>query len=79
MVDQVSKVLIERLTGKEKEILYFMSIGYTNSMIGEQLNLQRRSVVRYISTMFEKLDMEDVPMTGKRALAISIYDQTQEG
>jgi DNA-binding NarL/FixJ family response regulator len=52
---------LERLSGREREVLHLTVAGSTSAEIAEQLSLSRRTVDTYRSRVMEKLGVSDLP------------------
>ena len=65
-VEPRGTVDIERLTGRERDVLRLVATGATNLEIAAQLHMGERTVKTHISSIFTKLDARD------RAAAIVI-------
>ncbi len=48
--------IILDLTGREKEVLYFLSEGLSNNQIGDKLHLSPRTIEKHVSSLFRKTD-----------------------
>ena len=59
---------LERLTGREREILQMVVEGKPSAQIAETLFLSRKTVETYRSRMMEKLGVRDVPGLVKFAI-----------
>ena len=59
-IDDESKKLIEnRLSDKEQEVVYLMLEGITNDAIASSLNITTRTVKAHVSSIFSKLHVND--------------------
>jgi len=59
-VSEDARVMIKnRLTQKEEEVLYSILSGLTNDAIAEKLKIKTRTVKAHISSIFEKLHVND--------------------
>jgi len=56
---EAKKIIETRLTEKEKETLYLVLNGFTNSAIAEKLSITQRTVKAHISSIFTKLHVND--------------------
>lgn len=54
---------LERLTGKEREVLEFVAEGYSNDRIAQRLGITARTVETHTSRIFTKLGLEADPGT----------------
>jgi DNA-binding NarL/FixJ family response regulator len=61
---------LERLTGKEREVLALVAEGYSNDRIAARLGVTARTVETHTSRIFAKLDLETDPATHRRVLAV---------
>lgn len=65
------KLLIDRLTSREREVLQLMAEGYSNARIGRELHLSVRSVEAHVSNILAKLEMSPHdPNTDRRVQAV---------
>ena len=53
------KRCLEELTKKEKEIVYWLSQGYSNAQIAKAMILSEKTVRNHISRILKKLDLKD--------------------
>lgn len=51
--------VIESLTKRELEILYYLSKGYSNKEIGDTLFISEKTVKNYVSKIFRKINVSD--------------------
>ncbi|MBW6488209.1 LuxR C-terminal-related transcriptional regulator [Sulfurimonas sp.] len=59
-IDDESKKLIEdRLSDKEQDVVYLMLEGLTNDAIASSLNITTRTVKAHVSSIFNKLHVND--------------------
>jgi DNA-binding NarL/FixJ family response regulator len=65
-------VLVEPLTGREEEILRGITRGLTNKEIAGHLNLTEGTVKNYISTIFQKLGVQDRTQAAMRARELGL-------
>jgi DNA-binding NarL/FixJ family response regulator len=61
---------LDRLTGKEREVLALVAEGYSNDRIAERLGVTARTVETHTSRIFAKLGLETDPATHRRVLAV---------
>jgi DNA-binding NarL/FixJ family response regulator len=61
---------LDRLTGKEREVLALVAEGYSNDRIAARLAVTARTVESHTSRIFAKLDLEADPATHRRVLAV---------
>lgn len=71
--DRSATPVLERLTGREREVLATMATGASNTAIGEQLFISPRSVEKHISSIFTKLDLEPSDEIHRRVQAVLIH------
>lgn len=67
-----ARKLIERLTPREKEVLTFMTKGFSNRAIGEQLGISPRTVEIHRGHMLSKLYANNSPDAVRIALEAGI-------
>jgi DNA-binding CsgD family transcriptional regulator len=73
--DPSDAVLLDRLTGREREVLDLVAAGLENREIAEQLTLSVRTVERHLQTIYRKLDLTgSAQRTAAAALALSADD-----
>ncbi len=65
--------VLDRLTGREREVLAEMSNGGSNAAIGEALFISARSVEKHINAIFTKLDLPPTDDLNRRVRAVLIY------
>ena len=61
---------LERLTGREREILALMAEGRSNASIARELGISERTVEAASAVVFQKLDLEPSPDLNRRVLAV---------
>jgi DNA-binding NarL/FixJ family response regulator len=61
---------LDRLTGREREVLALMAEGHSNQGISDRLTLSPRTVERHIAHIFGKLDLADDGAYHRRVLAV---------
>lgn len=54
-----SNPLIEKLSRREREILYLMSRGYDNHLIASRLFVAEQTIKNHISHIYHKLEVHD--------------------
>jgi DNA-binding NarL/FixJ family response regulator len=64
---------LQRLTGREREILALVAAGLSNTAIAERLWVMERTVESHITRIFTKLDLEPAPHENRRVLAVLIF------
>ena len=52
------KETIEGLSGRERDVLKFIALGYTNTEIGKRLSISEKTVGTYRSRLLDKLQLE---------------------
>lgn len=70
---------IKKMTPREYEVLELIAHGYNNSAIGKKLIIEKRTVERHITAIFEKLDLAYVQGSGvhPRVVAANIFRNYQ--
>lgn len=66
---------IDRLTGREREVLGLMAEGRSNAAIAEVLVLTIGAVEKHIASIFTKLDLPPSETDNRRVLAVLAYLQ----
>jgi DNA-binding NarL/FixJ family response regulator len=66
---------LERLTGRQCEVLELMAQGYSNAAIGEKLTISQKSVENYINTIFQELGISREEPVHPRVKAVLTYLQ----
>ena len=61
---------VERLTGREREILALMAEGRSNAGIARELDISERTVEAACAQVFQKLALEPSPDLNRRVLAV---------
>lgn len=51
--------LLDSLTNREKEVLFYLNKGYSNAQIGEQLFLSEGTIKKHISNILSKLNLKN--------------------
>jgi serine/threonine-protein kinase len=67
---------LDELTTREREVLALIAEGHSNTEIGRQLFLSRKTIEANISQIFSKLDLRDMPDRHRRVLAVLTYLRT---
>jgi DNA-binding NarL/FixJ family response regulator len=61
---------LERLTRREHEVLALMVAGSSNQGIADALTITLRAVEKYVSSIFDKLDLPATAADSRRVLAV---------
>jgi DNA-binding NarL/FixJ family response regulator len=61
---------LERLTGREHDVLELMAQGLSNAAVSERLHITRSAVEKHINAIFTKLDLPAGEAHNRRVLAI---------
>jgi DNA-binding NarL/FixJ family response regulator len=61
---------LQRLTRREHEVLELMVAGSSNQGIADALTITLRAVEKYVSSIFDKLDLPATPADSRRVLAV---------
>lgn len=69
----------EPLTERELEVLTLIAQGYSNREIGEQLQLNERTIGKYVSNILDKLHLANRTQAALYALRKGIVDLDPEG
>ncbi|WP_035857426.1 response regulator transcription factor [Cryptosporangium arvum] len=64
---------LDRLSGREEEILGLLAEGRSNVAIADQLHLAARSVEKHVTAIFTKLDLPPARTDHRRVLAVLRY------
>lgn len=64
---------LDRLTGREREVLEELARGLSNSAIAENLYLSERAIEKHINSIFMKLDLFPEKETNRRVRAVLLY------
>ena len=64
---------LDRLTGREREVLEELARGLSNSAIAENLYLSERAIEKHINSIFMKLDLFPEKETNRRVRAGLLY------
>ncbi len=65
--------VLDRLTGREMEVLAEIAKGRNNAGIGEVLYISERAVEKHINSIFTKLDLSHAGDTHRRVRAVLLY------
>lgn len=61
---------LDRLTGREREVLALMAQGLTNAGLGSELHLSAKTVEGHVRSIFTKLDLDADERSHRRVLAV---------
>jgi DNA-binding NarL/FixJ family response regulator len=64
---------IERLTPREREVLELMASGSSNQGIADKLVITVRAVEKYVSSIFDKLQLPSSGSESRRVLAVLMF------
>ena len=64
---------MQRLTPREREVLALMAAGTSNAGIAARLVITQRAVEKYVSSVFDKLDLPSTGSESRRVLAVLLY------
>jgi DNA-binding NarL/FixJ family response regulator len=64
---------VDRLTGRQREVLALMAEGRSNAGIAERLCLSRKAVVKHVSHIYDELGLRPGPDDHRRVLAVMRY------
>ena len=64
---------LERLTGRERQVLTLMAEGYSNQAIGERLVITVRAVEKHVTSILDKLGIPATGETHRRVLAVLAF------
>jgi DNA-binding NarL/FixJ family response regulator len=64
---------LQRLTGREREVLQGMAEGKNNAAIAEALFLTERAVEKHINSLFHKLSLSAEPAVHRRVMAVLAF------
>jgi DNA-binding NarL/FixJ family response regulator len=64
---------LERLTGREREVLALMAEGRSNAAIAAELFVTEKAVSKHINNIFSKLDLPPSGDDNRRVLAVLAY------
>ncbi|MFT4050457.1 MAG: response regulator transcription factor [Solirubrobacterales bacterium] len=64
---------LDKLTKRELETLELMAEGFSNTAIASQMTISRRAVEKYVSLIFNKLDIPEESEGNRRVLAVLEY------
>jgi DNA-binding NarL/FixJ family response regulator len=64
---------VDRLTSRQRDVLALMAEGRSNAGIAERLFLSEKSVIRYVSQIYEELDLRRSADNHRRVLAAARY------
>ncbi|GAA2420375.1 response regulator transcription factor [Actinomadura vinacea] len=61
---------LERLSGREREVLTLMAEGRSNGAIARALVVSEAAVIKHVGSIFTKLDLHQTPDDHRRVLAV---------
>ncbi|MFC5749410.1 response regulator [Actinomadura rugatobispora] len=61
---------LERLTGREREVLALMAEGRSNGAIARALVVSEAAVIKHVGSIFTKFDLHQTPDDHRRVLAV---------
>jgi DNA-binding NarL/FixJ family response regulator len=64
---------IDKLTGREHDVLGLMAEGLSNQAIGQRLFLSESAISKYTTSLFGKLGITDDDTSNRRVLAVLTY------
>jgi len=64
---------LDRLSGREREVLEHMAEGRSNAGIGERLGISERAVQKHVVSIFTKLGLADTGDDHRRVLAVLAF------
>ena len=64
---------LDELTERERDVLALVAEGRSNTAIGEQLFLSRKTIETYVSQIFVKLGLHESPDDHRRVLAVLAF------
>lgn len=64
---------LEHLTPREREVLGLMAEGNSNAGIAARLVITQRAVEKYVSSVFDKLELPSTGTESRRVLAVLLY------
>jgi serine/threonine-protein kinase len=64
---------LDELTEREREVLALVAEGRSNTAIGEELFLSRKTIETYVSQIFAKLGLHESPGDHRRVLAVLAF------
>lgn len=64
---------LQRLSGREREVLTLMAQGRSNAAIGAALVVTEKAVVKHIGSIFTKLELPPAPDDNRRVLAVLAF------
>lgn len=67
---------LDRLTPREREVLELMAAGTSNQGIADRMVITLRAVEKYVSSVFDKLDIASTRQESRRVLAVLLYLRT---
>jgi DNA-binding NarL/FixJ family response regulator len=70
LVGRRSRVPLDDLTPRERDVLALMAEGRSNQAIGDRLGMARKTVEAHIASIFSKLELEPTADDHRRVLAV---------
>ena len=64
---------LDRLTPRERQVLELMATGTSNAGIAERLVITLRAAEKYVSSVFDKLNLASTGSESRRVLAVLLY------
>ncbi|MGI5167544.1 response regulator transcription factor [Spirillospora sp. CA-253888] len=64
---------LERLTGRERQVLALMAEGRSNGAIARALTVSEAAVVKHVGSIFTRLDLHQTPDDHRRVLAVVTF------
>jgi DNA-binding NarL/FixJ family response regulator len=64
---------LDRLTGRERQVLELMAQGYSNKSIAAQLVVTERAVEKHVAAIFSKFDLPYTDADNRRVKAVVTY------
>jgi DNA-binding NarL/FixJ family response regulator len=64
---------LDELTPREREVLALMAEGLSNQKIAERLDVTLRAVEKHVTSIFEKLGLQETGDEHRRVLAVLVF------